>query len=152
MHLHYEVRNANDTYNPNLDPRLYLPGSSYSFTTLDTNSAPKGCFDLVSADTKGGYICATGWAYDPDASSKSINVHVYIGSPAGTSDSEGHAIEANILRTDVNNAYGITGKHGFDVKIPTSKTGKQTIYVYAIDSAGGSNTLLGSKTINVSAK
>ena len=32
-HLHYEVRNANDTYNPNLNPRLYLPGSSYSFST-----------------------------------------------------------------------------------------------------------------------
>lgn len=35
-HLHYEVRNADDSYgnvnNPTLDPRYYLPGSSYDFT------------------------------------------------------------------------------------------------------------------------
>ena len=36
-HLHYEVRNANDYYgnasNPNLNPRYYLPGTSYTFQT-----------------------------------------------------------------------------------------------------------------------
>lgn len=40
-HLHYEVRNANDTYgsssNPNLNPKNYLPGSSYSFATNGNN-------------------------------------------------------------------------------------------------------------------
>lgn len=36
-HLHYEVRNSNDYYgnssSPNLNPRNYLPGSSYTFET-----------------------------------------------------------------------------------------------------------------------
>lgn len=40
-HLHYEVRNANDYYgnasSPNLNPRNYLPGSSYAFNTHDIN-------------------------------------------------------------------------------------------------------------------
>lgn len=42
-HLHYEVRDTNDRYgsssNPNLNPRDYLPGTSYSFTS-DKNVEP----------------------------------------------------------------------------------------------------------------
>lgn len=37
-HLHYEVRNANDRYgnssSPNLNPRNFLPGTSYTFETI----------------------------------------------------------------------------------------------------------------------
>lgn len=40
-HLHYEVRNANDYYgnasSPNLNPRNYLPGTSYTFQTNGTS-------------------------------------------------------------------------------------------------------------------
>lgn len=40
-HLHYEVRNANDYYgntsNPNLNPKYYLPGTSYYFDTVYIN-------------------------------------------------------------------------------------------------------------------
>ncbi len=39
-HLHYEVRNANDTYNPNLNPRNYLPGSSFAFSTWSNPILP----------------------------------------------------------------------------------------------------------------
>ncbi|MBE6002190.1 MAG: hypothetical protein E7239_12595, partial [Sarcina sp.] len=31
-HLHYEVRNSKDTYNPNLNPKNYLPGSSFKYS------------------------------------------------------------------------------------------------------------------------
>ena len=41
-HLHYEVRNAQDRYgnssSPNLNPRNYLPGTSFSFETYAPNS------------------------------------------------------------------------------------------------------------------
>ena len=35
-HLHYEVRNSEDRYNPSLNPRLYLPGSSYYYEKNDS--------------------------------------------------------------------------------------------------------------------
>lgn len=43
-HMHYEVRNANDYYgdasSPNLNPRNYLPGTSYTFETNGSNNFP----------------------------------------------------------------------------------------------------------------
>lgn len=47
-HLHYEVRNANDYYgnvsSPTLNPRNYLPGTSYTFSTNDgTASSDCNC-------------------------------------------------------------------------------------------------------------
>lgn len=43
-HLHYEVRNSNDKYgsssNPNLNPRDYLPGTSYLFTSDKSTDVP----------------------------------------------------------------------------------------------------------------
>lgn len=43
-HLHYEVRNSNDRYgsssNPNLNPRDYLPGTSYLFTSDKSTDVP----------------------------------------------------------------------------------------------------------------
>ena len=45
-HLHYEVRNANDYYgnvsSPTLNPRNYLPGTSYTFSTNDGTTS-SGC-------------------------------------------------------------------------------------------------------------
>ncbi len=44
LHLHYEVRNSNDRYgsssNPNLNPRDYLPGTSYLFTSDKSTDVP----------------------------------------------------------------------------------------------------------------
>lgn len=43
-HLHYEVRDSNDRYgsssNPNLNPRDYLPGTSYLFTSDKSTDVP----------------------------------------------------------------------------------------------------------------
>lgn len=40
-HLHYEVRNSADRYNPSLNPRLYLPGTSYKYEkNSDPNPTP----------------------------------------------------------------------------------------------------------------
>lgn len=53
-HLHYEVRNENDYYgnvnSPTLDPRNYLPGSSYSFTLNEENKENVTEKDNVSRD------------------------------------------------------------------------------------------------------
>ena len=53
-HLHYEVRNSADRYNPSLNPRLYLPGTSYSFETWGSQDACN-CSDSYA----GNYIVTT---------------------------------------------------------------------------------------------
>ena len=113
----------------------------------NNNKEPIGSFDSVSSGN--GTIRVAGWAFDPDTSSKSISVHVYIGGPAGSSGAECHGVGANLSRSDVNSAYSITGNHGFDTTITTNKTGQQDVYIYAIDSNNGTNPLIGKKTVTI---
>ena len=116
--------------------------------TIKQGNKPQGCVDLASSPSKGKLRIA-GWAFDKDVSKNSIKVHVYVGGPAG-SGAPGYAITANRNRSDVNKAYKITGNHGFDTTIKVSKKGKQTIYIYAINEAGGSgNPLIGTKTVTI---
>ena len=93
--------------------------------------------NLENIDSNG---IASGWAYDPDASSQSITVHFYVDGPPGTGTLVTF-ISANILRSDVNATYNIHGSHGFSGSIPTQyKDGKQhTLYVYPIDTASPPN-------------
>ncbi|MCM1399324.1 MAG: leucine-rich repeat protein [Clostridium sp.] len=115
---------------------------------LNTNKEPIGCFDEV--ESQGAQkIRIKGWAYDPDEPSKSIDVHVYIGSVAGEPNAEVIAIPTNICRTDVNKIHGISGNHGFDVTITVNKNGNQPINIYAIDSALGNNPQIGTKNVTI---
>ena len=117
--------------------------------TITANRDPVGCLDSVK--TGAGTITLTGWTYDPDASSASLVVHVYVGGPAGTGTKVGEAT-ANVTRDDVNTAYGISGKHGFSFTIDLTDTGisgSQTVYVYAINNKSGNNPLIGSRTVTI---
>jgi hypothetical protein len=80
-----------------------------------------------------------GWALDQDTPSASIDVHVY----------DGNVIvggyTTNVLRSDVNAAYGVDGYHGFEIPTPVNFQDGVThyVYVYAINSNGvGPNPLL----------
>ncbi len=95
------------------------------------NHKPKGCFDTAT-NAGDGKIRLTGWAFDDDSPSKSLNLHIYVGGAYGSGVPMKTAT-ANVSRPDVNKAYGITGNHGFDVTISTTYTGKQPIYIYIID-------------------
>lgn len=109
---------------------------------------PQGYLDAVSSNAT-GKITVSGWAFDRDSLSSSLQIHVYVGGPAG-SGAPGYSITANQRRTDVNNAYlGVGNYHGFSNTISVSRTGTQTVYVYAINVGGGQNVLLGSKTITI---
>ena len=110
---------------------------------------PVGAFDILeSPGTQ--KIRVRGWAFDPDSPSKSIDVHVYIGGEAGTAGVEAYPITANQTRDDVNRAYGISGKHGFDATITVKKTGNQKVCIYAIDAQSINNPRIGDiKTVNI---
>ncbi len=102
----------------------------------------------------------SGWAFDSNDSSASINVDVYVNGPAG-SGAPGKRYLANYPRPDVDSAYHITGNHGFNIDPQTSsflgqyaKSGSSfKVYLYAIgiNSQGqpdGNNPLMGIRTIS----
>jgi hypothetical protein len=94
------------------------------------NTLPVGNFDGMAPDG----ITLRGWSYDPDLSSSSNTVQIFINGPLGT----GTLISTqttSILRTDVNSSFSITGNHGFEFAIPTQyRDGlAHAYYIYGID-------------------
>lgn len=121
-----------------------LPGVSKK-----SGSNPLGYVDAVKSNaTK--KITVTGWAFDRDSLGSKLQIHVYVGGPAG-SGAPGYIITANSYRPDVNNVYrGVGSYHGFNSTISVSKTGTQKVYLYAINVGGGNgNSLIGTKTVNI---
>lgn len=102
---------------------------------------PIGYLDSYSGGE--GLINISGWARDDDAPNTGIEIHVYIGAPAGGAGAEGHSgIYANKYRSDV-------GNHGYSATIKTNKTGTQNIYVYAINVGGGNNVLIATGSVKI---
>ncbi|KAB1663014.1 hypothetical protein F8O08_10760 [Pseudoclavibacter sp. CFCC 13611] len=100
-----------------------------------TAAAPRGSFDELSL-TSSNALTIRGWAYDPATSGTSIPVHVYVtrpdGTTAGYSALNGTPTTANLPRPDVNNAFTITGNHGYNFQIPITQTGTYKVCTYAI--------------------
>ena len=106
--------------------------------------SPFGSLDSVTAVAGG--VRVRGWSIDPNTSSPT-RVHVYV-------DGRGRvAATANRTRNDVARVYPHAGAaHGFDVEVPDVAPGARQVCVYAINAAGeGGNTLLGCRTVTVSA-
>lgn len=116
--------------------------------SASSGSNPQGCIDSVTS-TSTGRITVSGWAFDRDSLNSSLQIHVYVGGPAG-SGAPGYAITANAYRPDVNNVYsGVGSYHGFQSTISVSRRGTQNVYIYAINVGGGTtNPLLGTRIVN----
>jgi len=151
-HLHFEPRiggTANDpfkgtcssgtTFWVSQGAHKSLPGTTCEATEPPPpppNKEPKG--NLDSADcTK-----ITGWAQDPDAPTKAIDVHLYFDGEAG-SGAKGVPITANVSRADLCGPLG-SCEHAFEYALPDSfRDGKpHTVFAYGIDTAGGTNPKL----------
>lgn len=99
---------------------------------------PKGSLDGVTVSD--GAIRVTGWTFDPASTGTSIAAHVYInGVGAG-------AFTANTNRPDVDAAFGITGKHGFDASVP-AVVGANNVCAYGISATGNGNALIACKVV-----
>lgn len=116
--------NTSDKYHIKYTYFIEKAGEKPSTVLISQGTNIDGYLESVSAGQ--GYVSITGWASDADDTSKALNIHVYVGGPAGSVD--GNASNyANQYRADV-------GSHGFsELVIPTDKTGNQPVYVYAID-------------------
>lgn len=108
---------------------------------VGTSEPATGNFDSTDAGT----CSVVGWAYDPDASGNSINVHIYRDQSASAGGTYVATCAANQLRTDVNTARGISGNHGFNCQLPSSYrgTGAHNLYIHAIDVNGTPNNVIG---------
>ena len=116
--------------------------------TVNIGSSPIGNYESATAGAAS--VKVIGWAFDHDMPSTAISIHVYIGGPAGSGNATGYNMGAtNVMRPDVNRVYGITGTHGFEYTISTSKRGVQPVYVYAINVGAGSTKLIGQKNVNI---
>ena len=95
-----------------------------------TDHIPVGYVDDVT--TTANTVTVTGWAYDPDRSSQSLDIHVYIGE-SDQNRELGKVGTANLSSQDVDNQYGITGNHRFSITFETNRVGTQKIWVYPIN-------------------
>lgn len=127
----------------NLQCNASSPGSYTGYLTVNgvslsyvknCNQLPVGNHETASCSATG--VAVRGWAYDRDSPATSIAMHFYEGG------SFLGACTANQSRIDVNNAFGISGNHGFNCTLPLMSVGNHNITAYAIDTAGGSNPII----------
>lgn len=96
-----------------------------------------------------GTISISGWVADWDDPGAALQVHVYVGGPAG-SGVPGYAITANKYRSDVNDVFpGIGNYHGFEDTIAVSPRGNQKLYIYGLNVGGGENILLATADVTI---
>ncbi|GEA88657.1 hypothetical protein [Cellulomonas cellasea] len=104
------------------------------------NRVPFGNFELISSTFDS--ISVRGWAMDPDTSAP-VDIHLYVNGAWGGS------IRADVARADIAAAYPGNGtQHGFAFRFPAA-AGTSSVCAYAIDTAGGANTPLGCRSVNV---
>ena len=96
-----------------------------------------GSLDVVAVT--GGNATVAGWALDPNSPGASIQTHIYV-------NGAGYAFVADGGRPDVNDAYGVSGGHGFSVTVPLQR-GSNNVCAYSIGVATGNNALLGCRTV-----
>jgi len=96
----------------------------------------------VARDAGSNRIEVGGWAFDPDVST-AIGVHVYVDGVATL------AMTASGKRPDVYALYGGGAVSGYGATFPAA-AGTHSVCLYAIDGNGGTNVLLGCRTVSVS--
>ena len=105
-------------------------------------STPQCCLDECYG--KQIAIHVKGWAYDPDVSSQSTAVQVYLYTDSNcTTLYDNPTLTANVPRHDVNQVKGIAGDHGFDADISVADAGDYWVKVVAVDATGDGNLQVG---------
>lgn len=113
--------------------------------TITRAHDPFGALDSAGGGVHS--VSVSGWAIDEDDYGKALEIHVYL------DDSGVGKTVADKYRPDVNNVYGCGDYHGYEatLAVDSNMTGEHTVKVFAINTGGGTNTLIGSKTVNIKA-
>lgn len=120
-----------------------------SLTHLSGN--PYGFLDSVTA-VGGGRVRLKGWTFDVSNLGSNLTIHAYFGGQAGqvgVSKANLGAV-ANAYRPDVNDVFpGVGTNHGFDLTVPSLRSGATTVCLYAINIGTGGDHWLGCKPVTV---
>lgn len=108
------------------DARSFTVGYHYP-AVIDNDQNPVGCWDFCEA--RDGQLYVQGWAFDPDDSSVSLKINVYVDNVLL------RQLSANHESDDVNAAYGISGNHRYAEYLDIDSAGTHYITIYAINSA-----------------
>jgi hypothetical protein len=121
-------------------------------TTVVSQNPPLGKVDefVTTGSGSSTAIKVRGWALDPDASSVSSQVHVYVTQPGGKV--VGTSLVANKPRPDIGATFpGAGANHGFELSIPVTTPGVYQVCSYAIPTYWkniGANRLLECQSAN----
>jgi len=135
----------------NIDSNYVDAGTVGTAASPTTNEDPVGSLDLVGSPTP-GQVRVKGWAFDLNAPTEPLAIRAYIGGRPGAPSAVAYdlGVVAGQSRTDVGARYRKAGpNHGFDVTFPTVKSGPQPVCVYALNTGGGTDRLLGCKSTTV---
>ncbi|MGE0067430.1 MAG: DUF1906 domain-containing protein, partial [Solirubrobacterales bacterium] len=151
--IHQYRGGHNETYGGvtiNIDNN-YVDGSTVGAGGLAGEDDPIGWLDLSGAPSP-GQVRVKGWAFDPNQPTSPLSIRVYVGGRAGSPNALEYELGpiADQLRRDLVAEYPEAGPaHGFDVSIPTVKSGPQPVCVYALDLGPGADRLIACKTTRI---
>ncbi|MGN6254826.1 MAG: DUF1906 domain-containing protein, partial [Solirubrobacterales bacterium] len=150
--IHQYQGGHNETYGGvtiNID-NDYVDGATVGTATAAGGDDPIGFLDLAKAPAP-GQIRVRGWAFDPNAPTERVGIRLVVGGRAGEPGVASYELGgAGATRRDVAGEYPEAGPyHGFDVSLPTVKSGRQRVCVYALDIAPGADRLLGCKAASI---
>ncbi|TPV49172.1 glycoside hydrolase [Pseudarthrobacter phenanthrenivorans] len=126
--------------------------TSLGCSIVAVSQAPgaKGYLDNAKIQALNGQtnLVVDGWTFDSLVPGTSNPVHIYVTYPDGTR--KGYAFTADRSRPDVNQAFGISGNHGYSTVTPVSQRGAYTVCAYGITIAefGADNPLLGCRVLS----
>ncbi|HWN73378.1 MAG TPA: glycoside hydrolase domain-containing protein, partial [Solirubrobacterales bacterium] len=112
---------------------------------------PIGGLDLAAAPAP-GQVRIRGWAFDPNAPTVPLAVRLLVGGREGEPEVVPYELGpvASLPRRDVRLSYPEAGgRHGFDLAVPTVRSGRQRVCAYAVDVEPGEDSLLGCKGVTI---
>jgi len=135
----------------NIDNNYVDGGTVGIAASTATNEDPLGSLDLVGSPSP-GQVRVKGWAFDLNAPTEPLAIRAYVGGRPGAPGAVSYDLGAvaNQPREDVGAKYRRAGaSHGFDATFPILKSGPQPVCVYALNTGGGADRLLGCKSTTV---
>lgn len=150
--IHQYQGGHNETYGGvtiNID-NDYVDGATVGTATAAGGDDPVGYLDLAKAPAP-GQVRVRGWAFDPNLPAEPVAIRLSVGGRDGDPGAISYELGAAANpRRDVAAEFPEAGpNHGFDVSLPTIKSGRQRVCVYALDIAPGKNRLLGCKATSI---
>jgi surface antigen len=147
---------SEDNWGGNFDWRVIRSTSGWptGFIHFDDAGAGSPVGRTDSATSPGSHkLALKGWAFDPDRADHQVSIRVYVGASSAARQRV-DLTAAGLRRSDVAAAYpGMGANHGFNQSTKVTKSGRQTVWVYALNKAGtkGKNALLYRGTVTIQA-